>query len=187
MKARHAGILAAVLGSICCVGPSLLIAIGLGTGAAVLGRCHRFFIGGAIAVLAWAWVKHFREKTECACEHPPMKGRGISMFTLILASGIVLAFIGLNLRSYAFAGPPPTTPTANTNLQRVVIPVEGMTCATCEIVVRHALRRIEGVKSVDVSAATKTATVDYEPMKANPEKLVETINSTGYHASLPNK
>jgi len=29
--------------------------------------------------------------------------------------------------------------------------------------------------------------VDYEPAKANPEQLVAAINSTGYHASLPNK
>jgi copper chaperone CopZ len=53
--------------------------------------------------------------------------------------------------------------------------------------VRHALRRIDGVKSVQVSAATKAATVEYEPVKTNPEQLVAAINSTGYRASLPNK
>jgi len=62
VKAKYAGILAAVLGSICCVGPLLLIAVGLGTGAAVIGRYHWFFVIGAIAVLAWGWIKHFREK-----------------------------------------------------------------------------------------------------------------------------
>ncbi|HEU5246969.1 MAG TPA: mercuric transporter MerT family protein [Candidatus Udaeobacter sp.] len=116
MKAKFAGILAAVLGSICCVGPLLLIAVGLGTGAAVISRYHWFFIGGAIVVLAWAWVKHFREKAQCACEHRPMQGRGISLFTLIVASVIVLAFAGLNIRSYAFAGSPPAAPTPNANL-----------------------------------------------------------------------
>src|SRR6266581_5755921 len=110
MKPKSAGILAAVLGSICCVGPLLLIAVGLGMGAAVIGRYHWFFVIGAIAVLAWAWVKHFREKTRCACEHRPMEGRGISLFTLLVASAIVLAFAGLNIRSYAFAGSPPVTP-----------------------------------------------------------------------------
>jgi copper chaperone CopZ len=72
-------------------------------------------------------------------------------------------------------------------LDRVVIPVEGMTCATCEIAVRHALKRIDGVKSAHVSVATKTATVDYEVAKTNPEQLVAAINSTGYRASLPEK
>jgi|SRR5438105_3385996 len=104
MKAKNAGILAAVLGSICCVGPLLLIAVGLGTGAAVIGRYHWFFVIGAFAVLAWAWGKHFRERARCACEHRPMDGgRRISLFTLLIASMVVLAFAGLNIRSYAFA------------------------------------------------------------------------------------
>lgn len=185
MKAKYAAILAAVLGSICCVGPLLLIAVGIGTGAAVIGRYHWFFLIGAFAVLVWAWAKHFRDKTLCACEHRPMDGRGISLFTLLIASVIVLAFAGLNIRSYAFAGSPPATPIANANLQRVVIPVEGIWCVACEIPVRHALKRIDGVVSVQV--AGKTATVDYDAARTNPAQLVAAINSTGYQAVLPNK
>lgn len=187
MKAKYAGILSAILGSICCIGPLLLIALGLGTGAAAIGRYHWFFVTGAIAVLAWAWVKHFREKTRCACEHRPMDGRRISLFTLLVASVIVLAFAGLNIRSYAFAGPPPVTPIANANLQRVVIPVEGMSCATCEVAVRSALKRVNGVASAHVSVATKNATVDYDPAKTNPDQIVAAINSTGYRALLTQK
>src|SRR6266853_2846804 len=187
MKAKYAGILAAVLGSICCVGPLLLIAVGLGTGAAVIGRYHWFFVIGAFAILAWAWVKHFREKARCACEHRPMDGRRISLFTLLVASVIVLAFAGLSIRSYAFAGSPPVTPIANANFQRVVIAVEGIWCVACEIPVRHALKRIDGVASVQVSGAGKSATVDYDPEKTNPAQLVAAINSTGYQAVLPNK
>src|SRR6266403_2808195 len=187
MKAKSAGILAAVLGSICCVGPLLLIAVGLGTGAAVIGRHHWFFVIGAIAVLAWAWAKHFREKARCACEHRPVDGRRMSFFTLLVASVIVLAFAGLSIRSYAFAGSPPAGPIANANLQRVVIPVEGVWCVACEIPVRHALKRIDGVAAVQVSDAGKTATVDYDPVKTNPAQLVAAINSTGYQAVLPNK
>jgi len=187
MKAKSAGILAAVLGSICCVGPLLLIAVGLGTGAAVIGRYHWFFVIGAIAILAWAWIKHFREETRCVCEHRVMEGRGISLFTLLIASVIVLAFAGLNIPSYAFAGSAPATPIANADLRRVVIRVEGIWCVACEIPVRHALKRIDGVASVQVSGAGKTATVDYDPAKTNPAQLVAAINSTGYQAVLPNK
>jgi copper chaperone CopZ len=187
MKAKYAGILAAALGSICCVGPLLLIAVGFGTGAAVIGRYHWFFVIGAFAVLTWAWVKHFCEKARCACEHRPMDGRRISLFTLLVASVIVLAFAGLSIRSYAFAGSPPATPIANANLQRAVIPVEGIWCVACEIPVRHALKRIDGVAAVQVSGAGKTATVDYDPAKTNPAQLVAAINSTGYQAVLPNK
>jgi len=187
MKAKSAGILAAVLGSICCVGPLLLIAVGLGTGAAVIGRYHWFFVIGAIAILAWAWIKHFREETRCVCEHRVMEGRSISLFTLLIASVIVLAFAGLNIPSYAFAGSAPAAPIANADLRRVLIRVEGIWCVACEIPVRHALKRIDGVASVQVSGAGKTATVDYDPAKTNPAQLVAAINSTGYQAVLPNK
>jgi copper chaperone CopZ len=182
MKGKSAGILAALLGSICCIGPLLLVALGLGAGAAVIGRYHWFFVIGAIAVLTWAWVKHFRERAHCACEHRAMSERAVSLLTLIIASVIVMAFAGLNV-----PGSPPAIPIASANLQRVVVPVEGMTCVTCEIAVRNALKQVNGVASAQVSVATKNATGDYDPAKTNPEQLVSAINSTGYHDSLPQK
>ena len=116
-----------------------------------------------------------------------MDGRGISLFTLLIASVIVLAFAGLGIRGYAFAGSPPATPIANANLRRVVIPVDGIWCVACEIPVRHALKKIDGVAAVQVSGAGKSATVDYDPEKTSPAQLVAAINSTGYQAVLPNK
>ncbi|MBA2270116.1 MAG: hypothetical protein H0W43_02060 [Chthoniobacterales bacterium] len=85
------------------MGPLLLVAIGLGSGAAFIGRYHWFFLSAAIAVLAWAWVKHFREKARCACERRVMYGLGMSLLTLLLASAIVMAFAALNISSYVFA------------------------------------------------------------------------------------
>ncbi|MCA1659773.1 MAG: cation transporter [Verrucomicrobiaceae bacterium] len=186
MKAKHAGILSAVLGSVCCVAPLILVALGVGAGAAVIGRYHWFFIGGAIAVLAWAWPKHIRERNRCACEHRVMDGRRISFFTLLFASAVVFSFAALNVSSYVFAGPPPPrVETGADNLQRVVIPVEGMSCSTCEVAVRTALQRTSGVKAAHVSVATKNATIDYEPATTNPAEIVKAINSTGYTAALP--
>src|SRR6266478_7850710 len=190
MKAKQAGILSALLPSICCAGPLLLVAIGLGSGAAFVGRYHWFFLIGGMAVLTWAWTKYLREKTICDCEHKPMQGRRSAIFTLLIATVIVLGFGSLNISRYTFASAPLSAQAQaqDTNgLSRVVIPVEGMSCATCEIPVRHALKRIDGVKSTHVSAATKSATVDYESAKTNPQQLVSAINSSGYRASLPNE
>lgn len=187
MKAKSAGIFAVLLGSICCIGPLLLVTVGLGAGVAVIGRYHWFFVIGAIAVLAWAWIKYFREKARCACEHSAIVGHGTRLFILLLISAIVVTFAGLNVRSYIFAGSPPVRPIANANLQRVVISIEGMSCVTCEIAVRNALKKVNGVASAHVSVATKNATIDYDPVKTNPDQLVTAINSTGYRASLPQK
>ena len=190
MKAKRAGILAALLASICCAGPLLLVAVGLGSGAVFVGRYHWFFLIGGLAVLTWAWAKYLREKTICDCEHKPMEGRRSGMFTLLVATLLVLGFAGLNISRYVFASSPVSAPTQTqlaNGLSRIIVPVEGLSCVTCEIPVRHALRRIDGVKSVHVNSATKTATVDYDPVKTNPAQLVAAINSTGYQAVLPNK
>jgi len=188
MKAKQAGILAVILGSICCIGPLLLVAIGVGSGAVFIGRYHWFFIIAAMAILTWAWAKYLREKTVCDCEHKPMGGQRSAIVTLLITTALVIGFAGLNISRYVFGGVPPAAQDQLSNgLSRIVITVDGLSCVACEIPVRHALRRIDGVKAIYVGAATKTATVEYEPAKTNPEQLVAAINSTGYRASLPNK
>src|SRR5438874_292392 len=188
MKAKQAGILAAILASTCCIGPLLLLAIGVGSGAVLIGRYHWLFLIAGIAVLTWAWTKYLREKTICDCEHKSMGGRRSAMLTLLITTLLLVGFAGLNISRYVFASAPVAAQTQLANgLNRIVISVEGLSCVTCEIPVRHALRRINGVKSAHVSAATKTATVDYEPAKTNPEQLVAAINSAGYRAALLNK
>ncbi len=188
MKAKQAGILAAILGSTCCVGPLLLMAIGVGSGAVLIGGYHWFFIIGAMVALTWAWAKYLREKTVCDCEHKAMGGHRSAIVTLLVTTALVIGFAGLNISRYVFGSVPPAVENQLPNgLSRVVVSVDGLSCVACEIPIRHALRRIDGVKAIYVSAATKTATVEYEPAKTNPEQLVAAINSTGYRASLPNK
>ena len=188
MRAKQAGILAAILGSTCCIGPLLLVAIGVGSAATLIGRYHWFFIMGAMVALTWAWTKYLREKTVCDCEHKAMGGQRSAIVTLLVTSALVIGFAGLNISRYVFGSVPPTAENQLPNgLGRTIISVDGLSCVACEIPVRHALRRIDGVKAIYVSAATKMATVEYEPVKTNPEQLVAAINSTGYRASLPNK
>src|SRR5207253_6482162 len=96
----------------------------------------------------------------------------------------------MNTSRYSFARTSASAqaqPPLASGINRVVIPVEGMTCATCEVGVRYALKSVNGVESARVNAATKTATVDYDPSKTNPEKLVTAINATGYRATLPHE
>jgi copper chaperone CopZ len=187
MNASKAGVISAFLASACCIGPLVFIAIGLGTGAAFLGRYHWLFLIGGLALLTWAWTKYLRERTVCDCEHRPMNGGRGALVTLTVATVIVLGFGAVNVSQYVFAGSPPQTQVEaiETGLRRVVIPLEGMTCVTCEIPVRRALNKVPGVQAVRVSAAGQTAEVDYDPQQTTPSALVAAINSTGYRATLP--
>jgi mercuric ion transport protein len=136
MKAKDAGILSAILASTCCIGPLLLIAIGLDTSGAFVGRYHWFFLIGGIAALAWGWAKYLREQTMCDCEHKPRAGRRSAMVTLIIATLLVLGFGSVNISRYLFANAPISaqaeTQLAN-GLNRVTVSVDGLSCVACEI------------------------------------------------------
>jgi Cu+-exporting ATPase len=69
--------------------------------------------------------------------------------------------------------------------ERIDIPVSGMTCAACQARVQRTLSRQPGVHGAAVNLMTRTATVNYDPGTASPERLVDAIRSTGYGAELP--
>lgn len=69
--------------------------------------------------------------------------------------------------------------------QRVVIPVSGMTCASCQARVQRTLTRAPGVRDATVNLMMGNATVTYDPSATAPTTLVETIRGTGYGAELP--
>jgi Cu+-exporting ATPase len=60
-----------------------------------------------------------------------------------------------------------------------------MTCASCQHHVEEALRATAGVKSAHVDLIANRAQVDYDPVIATPNALVEAIRAAGYDAVLP--
>jgi len=61
--------------------------------------------------------------------------------------------------------------------------IENMTCATCPISVRKAMKRVDGVKSVEVDFETKIATVVYDPAMATPADIAAASTGVGYPAT----
>jgi P-type Cu+ transporter len=68
--------------------------------------------------------------------------------------------------------------------ERVVLDVTGMTCAACALRIEKKLNRLDGVDAT-VNYATETATVRFDPGRADTDALVATIASIGYGATLP--
>ncbi len=66
--------------------------------------------------------------------------------------------------------------------QTVTLKVQNMTCSVCPITVRKALEKVQGVASVKVDLDAKTATVTFDPDKANAEALVKATAEAGYPA-----
>jgi Cu+-exporting ATPase len=74
----------------------------------------------------------------------------------------------------------PATPTA----QRLDLPIEGMTCASCATRIERRLNRIEGVRA-SVNYATEQASVSFDADRVTPGELVAAVEDAGYGARLP--
>lgn len=64
------GVLAAFLASLCCIGPLILIALGVGTASSVLsiGYNKPYFLIGALLFFIAAAVFYIRKKNKAACD-----------------------------------------------------------------------------------------------------------------------
>lgn len=184
MKAKDLGILSAVTASACCLWPSLLIGLGLGGlgFGAVLGRYHWYFILAAALLLSFAWRNYFKERKSCESAHCEMEGKKMTRNILVLASAVVLTFAGLNLSTFAKGSSKENL--VNSGV-KVSIPVEGMSCFTCEVAIQSAVKKLPGIHQVKASAKDKVAMVSYDPKKASIEQIVAAINQTGYGARKP--
>jgi len=63
---------------------------------------------------------------------------------------------------------------------RLVLPVEGMTCAACSNRVSRALGKLDGVEQANVNFATHRAAVTYDASKVDPAQFKAAIEKVGY-------
>jgi len=68
--------------------------------------------------------------------------------------------------------------------ERLELPIEGMTCASCAARIEKRLNRLDGVEAT-VNYATESASVSFDPGGVEPERLVEAVEQAGYGARLP--
>ena len=63
---------------------------------------------------------------------------------------------------------------------RIVLPIEGMSCASCAITVQEALGDAGGVSHAAVNYATGKAAVDYDDAETHVAALIQTVRAAGY-------
>ncbi len=66
--------------------------------------------------------------------------------------------------------------------QIVNLEVVGMTCTGCEVTVKNALTKVDGVQEAEVSYKTNSAAVTIDPAKVDEQKLIDAVNQSGYKA-----
>ena len=63
---------------------------------------------------------------------------------------------------------------------RILLPIEGMSCAACAATVQEALGSAGGVTSAAVNYATGKAAVDYDDARTHVAELIQTVRAAGY-------
>ena len=64
--------------------------------------------------------------------------------------------------------------------QRIILPIEGMSCAACALTVQQALGATPGVAAASVNYATAKAAVDYDDAQTGVGRLAKAVRDAGY-------
>jgi Cu+-exporting ATPase len=70
------------------------------------------------------------------------------------------------------------------NLERIDLPITGMSCASCAAKIEKGLDSVEGVSKSSVNFAAEKATVFFDPAQTNLSQLIEKVKDLGYGAKV---
>lgn len=68
------------------------------------------------------------------------------------------------------------------SIREAMIPISGMTCASCAKAVERAINKLPGIKEANVNLATEKAMVIYEPAAIRISEIRNAIEKAGYKA-----
>lgn len=68
------------------------------------------------------------------------------------------------------------------NKREIILPISGMTCASCVKAVERAIGKLEGVNEVSVNLATEKAKVVYDSSKVRISQIKDVVVKAGYSA-----
>ena len=74
--------------------------------------------------------------------------------------------------------------TETSSPDRLELPVQGMTCASCANRIERKLNKLDGV-SATVNYATEKAAVEFDAAKASTDDLIGAVAAAGYLATVP--
>ncbi len=193
MKERSLAIgstLAAFLASLCCLGPLLLGDAGLGAVlVATFAPLRPYFLAVSAILLAGGFYFVYRRpKSAEACEGetcaPESGTRRIAKPLLWLAALAVAALAFFPSYGLKLVGKPKAAAQVSSGaLQTAELKIRGMDCPVCSGVIQRKLLETPGVVSAEVRYPAGSATIRFDPSKIDAEKLISTVNETGYKAT----
>lgn len=185
-------VVAAIVASLCCIGPVVVALIGVGSiGAFAVFEPYRpYLIGVTVVLLGLAFYLTYR-KREVICEDGTCKMESASKwnkltvwFAAILA-GVAIAFPYLSLTHTAAAQAMLSQePIQQPSASIVVLDIEGMDCKACAKGVEGSLASIKGVRKANVEYEQGKAEIEYDPAIVQPISFVDRVKENGFTATI---
>jgi mercuric transport protein len=179
---------AAVGASVCCLGPLLLLALGV-SGAWIgnltaMERYRPYWMAATLVFLGIAFARVYRKPKEDACASgsscPPNAGRR-NKIILWIVTALVLGLLALPYAiPYAFAGSSEDVPVT----RQATLSVRNMTCGACTVTVKMSLARVHGVRDAKVTLDPPRAVITYDPAKVGSERLIEATTKAGFPSTI---
>ena len=177
----------AFLASLCCIGPIVLAALGLGGVGFIVGlEAYRpYFIGFTATALGLAFYFTYRKK-EVECEdgtckvETGSKNSKLILWSITALAAFFIAFPYINWTDddFDFSNVSP-------EMTVLTLPVTGMTCESCDNAVELAVGRVNGVEGVSADYVKGEAKVAFVENSASIAEIVEAIKKLGYGVRVP--
>ena len=182
---------AATLASACCIGPVVLVGLGVGSVgfAAAFEPYRAYFLALTALLLGFAFWRVYRrpradECCEVSSEGRPRADRFRKGLLWVVTALSILAAGFPTLQAYIRTTDSPVDPASSTTNAAIMFKIEGMTCQGCATNVEGALNKVLGVEHAQVDYDTGEATVVTRFPTPAIETLVEAVERAGYRASL---
>jgi hypothetical protein len=174
------GLLAGLAGSLCCVGPSAAVLLGLGSSSALFGlaldRTLALIAGGGLLLCGMALAR--RRARACDLRRSARwRQPAILLATFALSYGLLgllapqLAARQEDVAAAVVAPAPASAP----QLRRVTLIVEKMICPPCAAHVRGLLKRKPFVRGWYAESGDERVTIDYDSRQASAWALIGLI------------
>lgn len=185
IRAGAWGVVSGLVGSLCCIGPSAAVLLGLGSSSALAGVTldRRLALLGGAALLLAGLALALRSARACQLR-PAARWRtpGLMLASFALAYGLLGQLAPrLAVRQEELAGAPVAVPAqiasppqaraAAGSQRQLTLIVEKMNCPPCAAHVRSALRRQPAVRTFVAEAYNDQVTIDYDSRQIDPAAL----------------
>jgi copper chaperone CopZ len=179
------GLVAGIIGSLCCIGPSAAILLGLGASSALLGFSLDRTVtlaGGVALLLAGVALACWRARV---CElRPAARWRtpALMLISFALAYGLLgILAPALAVRQedaatnseqrQALVAPQEPQAVVAAEPRRLTLSIEKMDCPPCAATVRTALKRQKAVRAFVAETGNDEVQIEYDSVRVTAKKL----------------